>query len=250
MINNIENLKPISVIRGISSVFKEYVNRESHALVFKLNGSSKYTFADKAILHRENQLLFIPQGTTYTVERQDEEPTDYLLINFLGNISHATPELFPLKNAADIPFLCSRISKLRGFSSLADSFRCQSLIYEILALIAENNHDAYCTIDTYHLIEPAVKYLHENMFNSQLKIGCLHEKATVSDTYFRKIFLSRFGVSPKKYVINKRLSHAKALLENGEFSSISEVALLCGFEDPLYFSKVYKTKYGRAPSSV
>lgn len=248
MLEDIENLKPISVIRGIGSVFRQYRNRESHDLCFKLNGQTKYVFKDKVLMHNENDLIFIPKGESYTVELLSNSPSYYLLINFEGEIPNAQPKVYNLKDITDVPFLCSKIEKLKGFTSVADSFRCKALIFEVLSLMAEKETAAYHTADTYSLIEPAVKYLNENLFDPGLKIGELHKKTEVSDTYFRKLFIFRFGLSPKKYVINKRLSQAKAIIDSGEFNSIFEVALLCGFEDPLYFGKAYKQKYGYPPS--
>ena len=31
-------------------------------------------------------------------------------------------------------------------------------------------------------------------------------------------------------------------------NSIADIAMMCGFRDPLYFSKMFKKKYGMAPS--
>ncbi len=245
---NIENLKPISVIKGIGSVYREYRGREYHALCFKLNGSTRYVFNGKNLIHGENKLIFIPKGASYTVELLSKAPSYYLLINFEGDVENAAPAVYSLENLSDISFLCSRIEKLQGFFLEADRFRCMSLIYEILSLIEESESHTYLPRNTYGLIEPAVRFLNENLFNPALKIGELHLKAGVSDTYFRKVFASRFGLSPKKYVINKRLAQAKAIINNGEYNSIGEVALLCGFDDPLYFSKAYKARYGASPS--
>ncbi len=245
MFDEIENLQPVSVIRGVASISRVYENRETHALVFKLNGSTRYDFNGKKLYHNQNELLFIPKGESYKVELVSEPPSYYLLINFNADIPNAKPRKFSLENVTDLSFLLSRIDKLR---TNTDKLKCLSVIYEILSLAKESEHTAYISDESYQLIEPAVKYLEEHIFDCDLKIGQLHRKTKVSDTYFRRIFISRFGVSPKRFVINKRLSQAKAIIDNGEFNSISEVARLCGFEDPLYFSKAYKNAYGTPPS--
>ena len=70
----------------------------------------------------------------------------------------------------------------------------------------------------------------------------------ISDTYFRKIFISVYGVSPKGYVQNKRLVQAKNILDSGEYTHIYEVAHSVGFVDALYFCKLFKNTYGYFPS--
>lgn len=68
--------------------------------------------------------------------------------------------------------------------------------------------------------------------------------------YLRKLFKSEMGLTPHQFLFETRL---KAAAERLSFpdpagSSISEVAHLCGFQDPLYFTRMFKKKYGLSPS--
>ena len=72
----------------------------------------------------------------------------------------------------------------------------------------------------------------------------------ISDTYFRRIFTARYNISPKEYVLRERISHAKTIIENGEYETIGAVAESVGYNDPLYFSKAFKQYYGISPSSI
>ena len=56
-------------------------------------------------------------------------------------------------------------------------------------------------------------------------------------------------MSPKEYVIHQRISKAKVLLESGH-ASVAGVAASLGFDDPAYFSRLYKKKTGTSPKSV
>lgn len=71
-----------------------------------------------------------------------------------------------------------------------------------------------------------------------------------SSDYLRKLFQKEFGVTPHQYLTNKRLQIAAEALSNAGVSgnSIADIALMCGFREPLYFSKMFKKKYGIAPS--
>ena len=68
--------------------------------------------------------------------------------------------------------------------------------------------------------------------------------------YLRKLFQKELGVTPHKYLIDKRLQIAAEVLVNNEnnSSTVADIAMMCGFHDPLYFSKMFKKKYGVAPS--
>lgn len=66
--------------------------------------------------------------------------------------------------------------------------------------------------------------------------------------YYRFIdnFSNYVGVSPRQYIINIRMTMAKDLLMNSTFP-ISEVARLIGYDNPLYFSRLFKKTYGVSP---
>ena len=58
------------------------------------------------------------------------------------------------------------------------------------------------------------------------------------------------GLNPKEYVVEKRLSHAKVIIESGEMDTVKQLALSVGYDDPLYFSKAFKMKYGVSPAKM
>ena len=128
---------------------------------------------------------------------------------------------------------------------------------EFLAAVAASDVD-WTRVNAFHMDEYIGldkdapqgfgNFLKEHLFDPDLYIGRLHERCGMSDTYFRRLFFSQFGQTPKKYVSYQRLIHARAMIEGGEYDSIAQVAQMCGFDDPLYFSKVYKNQYGHAPT--
>lgn len=248
MFENIENLELLNVISGLSALRNKYVDRPSHVLIFKWNGESVYTFADRKIALPQGGILFIPQGSCYTVEKVSQGVSRYTLINFRANLPGALPELFHLQTNVDFTRIYAQLGRCRVMDTAADRYRALSLFYETLSLMGEKERPAYQSALTLEKLDPAVEYLRENLFDPALKVGTLHTLCGISDTYFRRLFIARFGVSPKKYILNQRLNQARAIIENGEFNSIREAALLTGFDDALYFSKVFKQKFGYAPS--
>ena len=69
--------------------------------------------------------------------------------------------------------------------------------------------------------------------------------------YLRKLFKKEVGVSPLEYMTALRMKSAETLLTamwTNEYS-IMEVAQMCGYEDALYFSRVFKKYYGCAPTN-
>lgn len=248
MFENMEKLKIVSVLYGKSSIKQHFADRSYHALIFKIDGESVYTFHDKKITLSEGQVLFIPMGATYTVSRVSPEESHYAVINFTASLPDCQPRIFPCRDFHEFKHMIDRLIRVLLFYNLSGVLEGMSLFYKIAAVLHQYERKNYCNSDKRNLIKPATDYLENNIFDCGLKIGHLHALCNISDTYFRKIFIAVYGISPKKYVLQKRLAQAKNILDCGDYTYVHAVAAAVGFEDPLYFSKVFKNKYGYPPS--
>lgn len=248
MLWNMENLEIESVIRAPSSLHRRYEDRASHALVLKLGGPTRYFFEDRTLVLGVGQLLFLPKGCCYTVQRADPWESEYCLINFRGDIPSPQPWLVNLPAWADAAQLCRELTELRICQTPTDRYRRLALFYTLAACICREETSRDSIADPGGRIAPAVEYLKKHMFDPELRMQTLYRLCGISDTSFRKLFAGSFGVTPKKYILEQRLRHAKTLLDHGEYDSICQAALLSGFSDPLYFSKAFKKQYGYPPS--
>ena len=110
-----------------------------------------------------------------------------------------------------------------------------SILYEILFFINRYENLKYMDKKKFTLIEPALEYLKNHIYDPSLKIDELHQLCGVSHTYFRKIFIKKVGISPKECVVEKRLSRAKDIIDSGEMNTVRELALFVGYQYSLYF---------------
>lgn len=194
--------------------------------------------------------MFIPQGESYTYGKSSQVESLCIIINFHGQIPDPQPAVYSLASFLDFEHFCNQLRRASMDDSSGDRYRSYRLFYQALEAICETERAGYLHGKSSQLLSPAIAYLQEHLFDPALKIGELHTLCNVSDTYFRKLFTSRFGISPKQYVLRKRLQKAKALLDHGEHNSIAQVATLSGFEDPLYFSRLFRQCYGYPPSKT
>ena len=77
-----------------------------------------------------------------------------------------------------------------------------------------------------------------------------YKSIPLSKEYIRKIFIKEHGVSPSKFLLQKRLTLAKKLLnkkDDGDLR-INEIAKTCGFSDHAYFCRVFKKETGLTPN--
>ena len=70
----------------------------------------------------------------------------------------------------------------------------------------------------------------------------------ITPEYFRRIFAGVYGISPKRYIENLKLTRAKELLQSGMYS-VTEAATLSGYTDMSHFSRCFKKYTGVAPKN-
>ena len=90
-------------------------------------------------------------------------------------------------------------------------------------------------------------FVEKNISNADVNIGDMAEAAAVSRSGLQRKIKQMMGVTPLDFLREARIKRACQLLENSN-KSISDIAYECGFSDPKYFSRSFKTSTGKSPS--
>lgn len=248
--DNIENLKINFTKQGPNKKRYSVENRKAHAFLIRTKGAIEYDLGDKTCVINEGEIVFVPRGASYTATLLADEGI-YTSINFDADFAETPPlSVFSLENFYEAEQLTYHFPDMWNMGTPAERHKCLSLLYDLFSYICTLEDASYSEKKKFRIIDPAVNYLKEQLYNPTLKTDKLHTLCGVSDTYFRQIFVSRFGMTPQKFIVSKRLSHARNEILSGDSNSITEVALNVGFNDPLYFSKVFKKAYGLSPSEL
>lgn len=83
----------------------------------------------------------------------------------------------------------------------------------------------------------------------QPSLADLARSVPCSGEHFHRLFVAAFHMTPFRYMLTRRLARACALLASGGLR-VGEVAHACGFDDPYYFSRVFKRHYGCTPRDI
>ena len=84
-------------------------------------------------------------------------------------------------------------------------------------------------------------------YNKDISLDDVSREVDISPYYFSKIFKEETGENFIEYVTNIRITKAKELLENSEFS-MKEICAEVGYSDPNYFSRTFKKNVGVTPT--
>jgi len=249
MIEKWEKLKIEKIVLAIYVPPKTGPNmhkdRPSHGLVLNDTDSVKdYVFSDGTTLRTNGgDLFYLPKGSTYSIK--SIESGGCYAINFDADID-CEPFSVELKNNEKI---------LRAFKDAAkvwkmrDAFYEMTIIksvYDIVLQMAKEQQKKYIPKSQELLITPALERIKNDFTGNDLSVAELCSLCGISEAYFRRIFISKFGVSPKEYIINMRMNYAKQLLKSGQFS-VGETANLCGYAEECHFSREFTKRVGVNP---
>ena len=122
-----------------------------------------------------------------------------------------------------------------------------SLFNDILLLVDRQQHEQKkATCNVQEQIERAAAYFNEN-YNTKISIDDYAESLHISTNWFIHNFKQYAGMSPAQYILSLRMVNAQSLLERTTYN-IKEISEIVGYENPLYFSRVFKKEIGKSPA--
>ncbi|MEA5012263.1 MAG: AraC family transcriptional regulator [Angelakisella sp.] len=93
-----------------------------------------------------------------------------------------------------------------------------------------------------------IKDFIDRNYTQPLSLDTLSETAYFSKHHLAHLFKNQTGISPIKYIIEKRIESACQLLITTRVS-IADISFQVGYQDPIYFSQLFKKSKGMSPSA-
>lgn len=220
--------------------------RKDWSLFYCEDGTLQF---EETVIH-PGQVWIYPPAVPQKYISLKENNTSYHYLHFTGSDiyevidSLSIPTRTPLDAPKDIFFeVFKKIKKSSvgddGYSRITTEYyilRLLTLLSEKAPRVSKKNMMLRVTEDmthTYPMPYDALKYA--KMFS-------------VSVSRFNHLFKEVMGISPLNYYIKLRMENACLLIECTELT-IGEVAERVGYEDPVYFSQVFKKRMGISPSA-
>ena len=197
-------------------------------------------------------IIFPSQVASYQADARD--PWQYNWVGFNGTDARRLVKLTGLSK--DCPVLqCddpeTTSALLRGIADASDNTAAADAemvgrLYLFLAHLMKSNRTRSVgdTHQTY--VDNALRYIQYN-YASDIGVADIARYVGISRSQLYRAFLQDFGVSPHNYLQTYRINEACSLLRDPAYS-VAEVAGSVGFNDPLYFSRVFKSIKGVTPS--
>lgn len=215
-------------------------SRKQYALSFCFDdGQITYSMNGEKYVSNKSTAILLPLGATYSLH--GDRTGSFPLINFyttesFAQVTHKVCRLHSIDSySTDFNTMYSL------WNSNGSRAEMMSVFYRILSRLSREEQARHPTVNR------AVEYIGNNIFSPSLSVSNIANKAGVSEVYLRKLFRDTYGTSPKQYILEKRISHAKKLL--GERAcSVTDISALCGFDSVYHFCRIFKLYTGKTPS--
>jgi len=115
------------------------------------------------------------------------------------------------------------------------------LLYILYMLGKQINNST--TVNDY--LQNAITYITAN-YNTEIHIKELATACNLSQSHFMYLFKEELGMTPLEYQRTLRIKDTMSALISSK-QSIAEIAAQVGYQDPLYFSRVFKKLVGVSP---
>lgn len=100
------------------------------------------------------------------------------------------------------------------------------------------------------VISRAKQYIDENYINSHLSLEIIATELFVHPVYLCSLFKKEVHKTISQYIVEIRMKNAMDLIKKETDLNVTNIASLSGYENPYYFSKVFKKYYGASPSAI
>lgn len=225
---------------------------EQYILIYCTEGKGVIEVEDeKYELHRSDAFC-IPRNVRHRYYADRKEPWSILWVHFKGD----SIRYYPVEERK-VVHINSRYSDNRMmvlfkvlFRVLERNYTMGNFIYisQVLSLILAEVYFREKTDDSSvqdRHVTVVIRYMYRNLHKT-LTLQDISDEVQLSRSYLNAIFKAQTGKSPVEFFIHLKMKEACKLLKAGE-CYIYEVSEQLGYEDPYYFSRIFKKVVGVSP---
>ena len=214
--------------------------RPYSSLSFRIKGSARIEAGGSIHTVDTNDILYLPQGLGYTAHYTD---TEMITFHFVTEENDGNIQVFSFENGENIYKAFLQASQVWRTKAPGYPLFSMSALYRVLGMIFQNQTHAQLPP---HFLR-AVSLLNGGYTNSHLNMGEVCAQAGIAQSRFRQLFKLHYGKTPVDYLTDLRIEHARSRIAGG--MSVEAAAEISGFNDPKYFARAVKKRFGCTPKS-
>ena len=233
----------------------DFLTGDEYQIYLNVNPTSESIYEDAdgkffKVYPAAGELLILPPHTHHIdIIRENEFENDGFIIFMKFPDFVLTDRLEVMKPTAKFcrmleQFCMDWENQLPGYR-----LRCGAMLLGLFEELRFQSESKYRDSAKYRLIEPAIKYIHENYRAGNITIEHLAKLCGVTGQHFHRTFRSCTGTTPGKYIEDLRMKAARELLVSGRYT-VASVAIECGYDSASNFARSFRAYFGMPPRDV
>jgi AraC-like DNA-binding protein len=229
-----------------------------HEIYYLKKGRTRYLVDDEIYPVEDGNLVFIPKGHYHMTDSGYREMVERVLLSFDDELfdSDTAPLLDELM---DVRLISIPMHRLEGLDALIEGMEealkldgslgeATRKIYALatLSYICRYKRDFTPKVSEADRIVHEVAEYVSSHYADELSLATLAHRFSLSESHLSRRFKAVAGMGLNEYITHVRILNAERLLTEGN-TSITAVAVECGFNDSNYFSTVFKKQKGVTP---
>lgn len=234
---------------------KEYV------LLYCIRGEGSVAFSGNRFTLTANQVIIIPPDVPHTYSASAKDPWTIYWVHFKGNKArlmasdYVTPQTIPVAEDSRISYRLELFEEV--YRTLEMGYALNNLRYATTCFIyfmgtlmqlqcfraarlkADNKSN--------DIVAQSIHYMRDNL-NRTLTINEISAYVKYSPYRYSTLFRQKVGYSPMNYFTRLKIQKACELLDITNMKS-NQICQVLGYDDPLYFSRVFSKIMGMSPQT-
>lgn len=229
--------------------------RKDYQLLYIASGKAHFFIdGNEKIVTAGNIIVYVPdEPQEYIYYKEDK--TDVYWVHFTGNNVDKILDDYKIGIENNIQYVGASPDYQWLFSQIIQELQlCRPRYEELISLLLKNifilisrsmEHNRTFSNASEKEITFAMHYFNKN-YNIEININEYAKSRGFSVCWFIRCFKQITGLTPLQYILNLRISNAQSLLESTDYS-ITEVASAVGYDNSLYFSRLFHKQVGMSP---
>lgn len=223
-------------------------------LFFITGGKGFFMAKGRKFPIERSQLVIINPHVEHAEFSSRDQPLEYMVLGidglqFTPMVPSDSPVIHIPQPHPKIEFYMNALRDEMQLSLYGHEAVCQNLLNIILLLILRHK-EIRVSITAYNDVSAeciAVKDYIDAHFKDPITLELLAQQAHQNKYYIAHTFKDAFGISPIKYLMERRVEESKYLLDETDFS-ISQIASIIGFSSSSHYSQAFRRLTDMSPN--
>lgn len=231
--------------------------RLDYQLLYIAAGKAHFHFDDKEQVVTAGHMVLYRPKEPQKYEYYGEDQTEVYWVHFTGGNVKNILRSYGLTDDKRVFYCSSGLDYQNLFRTMINELQMCKVNYaemlemylrQIFIMLQRYFLNSLKT-DNAHVVEEidkATLYFNEH-YSEDISIDEYAQNNHVSVSWFIRNFKQCTGSTPMQYILSKRIYNAEILLHDSTYN-VTEIAEIVGYDNPLYFSRIFKKVKGISPS--